>query len=45
MTPEYWGKPNMDRNLFNDDVKKDEEDVEERESQKDFDDDFQDEDD
>ena len=32
MTPEYWGKPNLDKTLFNDDVKKDEEDVEERES-------------
>ena len=31
MTPEYWGKPNLDTtNLFNDDYKKDEEDVEEK---------------
>ena len=34
MTPEYWGKPNLDNNnLFNDDVKKNEEDVEERQSE------------
>lgn len=45
LTPEYWGKPNLDSNLFNDDIKKDEEDVQDGQSQGDFEDDFQDEDD